>query len=348
MPRFLIHLSLFGLLLLLICEGFFRVVVPATQTPLKRALPEYGIWTYVPNQPSRDFTAGRLSQHRVPWRINNAGWNAPKPYLKQKQKPYRIALIGDSFIEEFYNSPEHQMATYLEQFCADSVEVYSFGFSLSSLSHNLQIARYVQREFNPDAYVVLLINGDVKESVANLEPIARNMQLRFEGDSLYETPAQLTQSGTRELLKHSATLYYLISNAQWRLPSIRHPFHSEPRAFSTDNYLERAVEYLLREWQVLASGKRLLLVTDGERHSIMQGKPISPPAQLRTILRIAKQLNIETLDLNPIFMTDFQRHHTAFHFAFNPHYNPYGNALVAQAIAHTLCSYSMTSTTFFR
>jgi len=152
-------------ILLLILEGFFRFVIPASKFPIRYFDGQEKILRYN-NKTDQNgtVTLGKLAEEKYNWTINNYGWNANIDY-QEKKAADRIAIIGDSYIEAFQVSTENHLSRTLDQLMGDNTQVYSFGMSGSPLSHYLHMARYAYKTFKPDVFVISIAHNDFDESL---------------------------------------------------------------------------------------------------------------------------------------------------------------------------------------
>ena len=137
--------------------------------------------------------------------INNEGWNNEIKYIQNKTN-YRIAIIGDSYVEAFQVDVNESFPSLLQINFPD-IEVYSFGISGSPLSNYYQMIKYVSKKFNTDLYIINMVNNDYDEVYI---PIIKRSVYNFE---THENPVFITPNGSSQkklinILNYSSTFRY--------------------------------------------------------------------------------------------------------------------------------------------
>lgn len=119
-------------LCLLLETVVFKFIFPATDMPE----PEFidGVIKYKSNQQGVYRVKDEINAR---YRINANGWNSryEKYVIKNTQEKYRIAVIGDSFVEALQVDYDSSLAEQLENKLGnDSFQVYRFGISGAPMS----------------------------------------------------------------------------------------------------------------------------------------------------------------------------------------------------------------------
>ena len=92
------------------------------------------------------------------------------------------------------------------------LEIYSFGISGAPLSTYYQIAKYVSQKFNPDLFIINVVNNDYDESLYMLRKRDVFTTLQNEESPKFITPSGLNQKWLTNLLNMSSTFRYFYHN----------------------------------------------------------------------------------------------------------------------------------------
>jgi hypothetical protein len=91
--------------------------------------------------------------------------------------------------------------------------------------------------------------------------------------------------------------------------------------------------------QQLGEKGKLLIVMDGDRRAIYDGKDLSKQEAsiwLAAIAEDARSMNIPVLELGPVFYEDYKKYGKRFDFPHDYHWNVRGHELVGHEIADFL------------
>lgn len=164
-------------------------------------------------------TLGVFAQKKAKWRINNHGWNSSIDYnFDRDSTKFRIAIIGDSFIEGLHINPDENVGHILNDFLGrDSFEVYTFAQSGWPLSAYLHTNRYIQSHYKPDLVIVNIVHNDfVESSTYKGEKFHLLFELDEESNTILEFPPQPPEYhmlvNKFHNLKKSALVRYLYYN----------------------------------------------------------------------------------------------------------------------------------------
>ena len=349
----LASLALFALL----CEFVvFRLVLAPTDMPSNAYID--GLLRYAPGQ---EGVYRRRNAVEARYRINAQGWNAPKDYVAARgDKPCRVALIGDSYVEAFQVDVGASFAERIEELLGrERAEVYRFGVSGAPLSQYLAILEREAAAFGPDAVVVNLVHNDFVESY---RPLAGRFTASFltlgvrDGKVLGERPGEAyVPPPFGDWLRLSATFRFFYYRwgvtPQGLIAAFRAQGADAPRHEANIDVaeLERewpnivaATTYILRRIKAAgdARGVPVLLAIDGVRQAIYAGKEAGAIEALRfnrMLREIGGRLGIDVLDLHPVFEARWKAAGEPFDFgADDGHWNRLGHAVAAEAIRERL------------
>jgi lysophospholipase L1-like esterase len=352
---------------LIICSLFlefvvFRHIVHVSELP--RNIFINSIIKYEPNQKGKYF----VDTYGFNYKINAQGWNSKyQQYSIEKNNKFRIAIIGDSFVEALQVNFDKSLAEQLEMlFGNDIVEVYRFGINGAPLSEYLQILRQEVIHYNPDLVIIVIVHNDFMESYEMVPGRYYSSFLKLkviDGENIQEIPPVSYHESLMEYLSRiSATLRFLRMRYKMQLKNFFETYlfsdkrHTPPANYQANVDISqldqkkekniRATEYIFQEFLKLQELKKfqLLLVMDGDRlsqygqQSIYQGKvnresPSDSALSLNVLAsEAAKKFGLPFIDMHPIFAKDFQLHNKRFEYNENTHWNEYGHQVVAQAI----------------
>jgi lysophospholipase L1-like esterase len=341
------------LLFLAICElVIFRFVWPGSDVPANAFVD--GLVRYAPNQ---DGIWRVRAEIAAPYRINAQGWNSGIGDYAEARRPgvRRIAIVGDSFVEALQVPYDRSVGEdFADGFGAKGgpVEVYRFGISGAPLSQYLHMIEHEVVRYRPDWVVVVVVHNDFDESYKFKAGRYTSSFLKLQvahGQVLREILPLPWHPGAVEWLRQTATARFFLYRWQVRpelLADLLLPRAHATIAANTDItavLADRAdvtavTDYLFGriDGAVRAMGARLLLVMDGDRSAIYRDAPSPALALNRLVADTAARHHIPLVDLEPVFLADWQANHRRFDFDADSHWNEHGHAVAAAAIAQAL------------
>ncbi len=335
-------------ILVLILEGFFRFVIPASKFPQRYFDKETNILRYNKELDAQGLiTLGKFSQEKFNWTINNYGWNSSIDYQQDKEQRKRIAIIGDSYIEAFQVNNEEHLSRTLDQLMGDSIQVYSFGMSGSPLSQYLHVARYVQQTFQPDLFVVSVVHNDFDESLQDKVLHSFYMSLKIDEDQQIQEVSPTEESASKlGFLKRSALLNYLLHNLKIR-ESFRDYFKSDNEQVANANiYVDQldtnkillATDYVVKKFKEEFPNTRVIFMMDASRGDIYNGElSTSSVAFLEDFLKnICQKHGIEYIALSDLFQENYNQKEKRFNSQYDYHWNKYAHDLIANYLSSYL------------
>ncbi len=323
---------------------------------------ENGLHKLAPGQ-ARIYRLGNEITSRV--QVNSNGWNSGHAsYVAHRATggPYRVAIIGDSFVEALQVDYDRSLAEQLERLLTDEAEVYRFGISSAPLSHYLEMLRREVRRFSPDLVVIVLVHNDFDESFVfydrNPNQSRFNRLATADSGGVREVPGRPLRKGWLHWVRRTATFRLLAVRYQLPLHKLKPflvrllPFTSEadPPVYQANiniHDLEArmafnriAADYVFAQLAALAreDGFGLLLVMDGDRESIYGGAAsdslyrTGALALNRLAAEVARQQGIPFIDLHPVFEEDYRLNGRRFNFRTDGHWNEYGHEVVARRL----------------
>jgi hypothetical protein len=344
----------------------FRFVLPASDYPRLHFI--NGIVKYEPNQQGIYRVRNEIMAR---YKINANGWNSKydEYEINSKQNKYRIAIIGDSFVEAFQVDYDKSVAERLEaRLGSECSQVYRFGIGGAPMSQYLHMLRNEIMIYKPNLVVVILIHNDFSESYQFMPGVYTSsfLKIKIEDNTVtkeiqpipYETPWYNT-------IRESAIWRYLVYTRQIRFQRIRdfilgnffvrnafaRADKTESKKYQANNDIstlkenrnknELVTDYIFSQLKEVCKKNEtdLLILIDGDRDSIYQDlnkdKLSGTGAlSLNLIVRsMAQKHNIHFIDLHPILAKDFSIHHKYFTFPHEGHWNSYTHDITAETIS---------------
>lgn len=195
-----------------VMEAALRLFFDVTDDVEYVALPGVG-YALRPGQEGRFIRSGGIDAR---FRVNAAGWNAPREYVKQRAPgTLRVAVVGDSFVEAMHVDPEQSFASVLERGLRGqgvNAEVYSFGVSGFGTSQVLELVRDEVLDYSPDLLVYLFIRNDASDSCKCMDDKNWTQQYALgpQGELEKMPFERYHMSSKKRLIRHSALVRFLL------------------------------------------------------------------------------------------------------------------------------------------
>jgi len=340
-------------IVLIILEVFFRIVIPASNSP-RGFFDDKEKMYFLSNEKEKGlYTIGRFAEIRAKWRINNMNQNYPIDYYPKDNKKL-IAVIGDSFIEAFQVNVGENYPFLLREKIKNNYEVYAFGKSGAPISQYLNISRYVNRHFEPDILIINLVSNDFDESIHELYPdIDYFLQVSVNADdSITETIPRPNYSFAqykplKRLIYKSALFRYLYTNlkvSEIRQDIIKPKNNAYEANINAENVKNNkdlilsATNYLVKTIREENSDKRIIFVMDAPRESIYNNTlDKSKTSWMNDMMKtMCTNYNIEYIDLTTFMEEDYRNNHIKFNSDLDAHWNEYGHKFVANILYNYL------------
>lgn len=345
-------------MLCLISEVFFRLIIPAANSPGGYFDEENLIYKLAPNK-SGVYTTGKFAQQKARWRINNHGWNSPVDYTRAKNRK-RIAIIGDSYIEAFQVDVDKSYPSLLREKLGDEFDVYSFGKSGAPLSQYLNISRYVNSYFNPDILIFNIIHNDFDGSITRLSPYNIVILSLDLSDSLisekvpspnYSFPQY---NWKKRFIMKWALVRYLLINLQAKrtmlgiVENIRKLGSKKAKEdkkvvnanvevsvlLSNVERIEKATEYIFERVKMENANRRIIFVMDAPRFNIYENTLDKSNVLFlhRMMDKLCKKYGFEFLDLTIPMKKNYDANRIRFESKYDSHWDEYGHKFVCEQV----------------
>ena len=316
--------------------------------------------------PHRAYWSFAENDHPITGRINGFGWRDRERSLEKPPGVYRVALLGDSFVEAFQvESDSTFLALAEDELTSRSdlvVEVMNFGRSGTTQTEEFLVLQSDVARFSPDLVAVLFNPhndiGDVARSTTG--PLRPFYELTPDGELLLDTSfnvsrAYRVRSAINGLKQQSALVslmtkrYVFLQRARRlrayapakdELPGYLSLCTSQPDTLYSKNY--RLNKILIREMASYCQqrGVRFLLVCGDsvyEADEILMHSRIDPtfdPGFFEVDLaHYADSLGVDYLGLQTPFREHVMAGGASLHWG---HYNYAGHRVVARSLSSKL------------
>ncbi len=347
----------FLIVLIIILEIFARILLPVSDIP--DALFDEVLGNHLLPDQEGVFIKGRNSEIKAAYRINSDGWNSPHDYnVKSSNDIFRIAVIGDSYIEAFQVDYDKSYPYLLEKKLNNEIknkdkriEAYTFGHSGANLMQYLAVLRVIVSKYTPDLVIINMVHNDFKESLYGYGR-KDNWTLKYDNGSFLEVrPKPVSNLRFKRIMRKSALIRFLVVNLDFnkRLGLVKKIFYADTRKyeanvdladldiFSDRSFLYEMLGYLFTEYleSVHKYGSDLLLIMNTNRHAIYSGKdPKKSEVYLfnRASLEAADKLDVSIIDLTEPFEKKWKDKGERFDWKSDGHWNSLGHEVVADVI----------------
>ena len=323
------------LLFFLLLEILFNIFIPASELPDVVFDNKYKLIKFDKNQ-SGNYSIGKFPKEKFKWKINNEGWNNEKNYYENKTK-YRIAVIGDSYVEALQVNVNESFPSLLQRNFLDQ-DIYSFGISGSPLSNYYQMIKYISKKFNPDFYIVNVVGNDYDESLYSLRKRDVFTTLKTDENPVFITPDGSSQKRLINILNNSSTFRYFYHNLVFfhKLKNIILEKNSNRNNLLRDqNYREeikKGISIIIDSISTITKNN-LLFVVDGNRHKIYNnGIRVKENFYKKDFISILRNKSKKFIDLDTTFSANYNQYSIKFNSELDYHWNSYGHSTVAKEI----------------
>jgi hypothetical protein len=342
------------LLILIVFELVFRFIIPAAVFPYYYYDHRDRILKFdVSYSTTGIFTIGKFAQQRAKWHINNMGWKSDIDYTTSGRSKPLIAIVGDSYVEAFQVDQEKNIAAKLQEMVQEHYDVYSFGISGSPLSHYLQMSRYINKYFNPEILVFIVVHNDFSESLCSVQRKLGRLCLDEVGDEMKEgeiIPFRPSRA-KRTLMMHSSVLRYIWANLEVKniRPTkqilsylgiiskydVRYNANINVKVVKRlEGRVVKAVSYILTKIRKENEGEKIIFLMDAPREDIYQDTVKESDVLWLNKLMHAKcrENGFGFVDLTYPFYEIHKTTKQRFESEYDYHWNEFGHKEAARAL----------------
>ena len=325
---------LIGLLFILIgLELFFRFAIHASEYPRWKQNPVTNVSCFDNSWVAEGYGSfGPLCKPMGHWKINNAGWNSISPYsARENYNRPRVAILGNSYIEGWASDVEAHIDAELYYLFDREVDVYAFGMSGVSFAQYLGTLPYIESEFDPDVYLILLSSFGISRSLdASISPYRFYLEESDSGFVLADPPEVFIQNRYGRILLRSALARYLRLNKQVFSQKLNvdadEMVSSERIPEQIPSEYLQAGRFFLEEFHKLLPNDKIIFFADGACLDYEIMAELLESDSVFTLVDIAGYLS-----------EDYAENGIEFHRSYEAHWNNYGHEVVARALFPFVC-----------
>ena len=327
---------------LILLELAFRILPTSDFFDLKPALSREDPLRFFPDQ-ELTYSLGWNFYQVSKKKTNNYGFVSPFDYEKLSQPD--LVVVGDSYVEAMQVDDRSTVTAKIAS--ADTnLSVYSLGISGVPLSQYIEYIKFAEREFQPKAYVIVVVGNDFDESLCAFR--------RKDGIHCYDEnfKKQFIPSEGRSLafriLRHSALVRYIRLNLRLSKSHLLQVLNAE-KSSARDQYAgntkrnkssditlasKRAIDLFLEELKFVTNTKPVTLVIDGDRQDIYAGTSRDSyfNAMRDYLIEQSRKHLFEIVDMDVVFREHFQKYRQVFEFQTDGHWNGLAHGLAAEAV----------------
>ena len=334
---FVLYLIIVSILLL---EIIFWILPTAELFEKENVNNNQPVLKYKPNQ-SINFSLGADFYQVAKKNTNNHGFVNSDHYEKNS-KPY-LAVIGDSFVEAMQIDFDDSISGVLKKNTGKTV--YSFAVSGASLSQYIACAKYVEKTYDPQNYIFVIIENDFDQSICSIkESLPTNY---YEGQFCYDKNWNLKlnefngYSLINSIARKSNFIRYAVLNVGINPRTIftnRKDIHgiendNTKSIIHLENLSYKVIDLFLKDIFFITKGKPVYLILDADRNQIYRNT--NKNSYFNKMRNYIKNLNtyenFKTIDLKMAFEKNFRDTRTKPEFITDSHWNELGHMIASQA-----------------
>ncbi|HNP83604.1 MAG TPA: hypothetical protein PKN47_19250 [Nitrospira sp.] len=281
---------------------------------------------------------------------NNYGYISSADYSKSGRPT--LAVIGDSFVEALQVEKGRSLTAGLTNSAIGNI--YNIAISGSALSQYVAFAKFAESEFDPKAFVIVVVGNDFDESLCAVRPKpGHHCYERQNGDLKLILKESHSVGGIRRVAKQSALMRYLVFNLKvdWRrlvstanllsneVADARYAGNTEfAKSIWVEQEARAVVDQFFEDLGMIIGSKPLLFIVDADREAIYKGSggDNSFFSKIRNyFIAQAHDHNHEVIDMYPIFLHHYATHKIKFEFPTDGHWNELGHKLAAEAVGRS-------------
>ncbi len=268
--------------------------------------------------------------HAQQRQVNNYGFVDNQNYLPNSRP---VAVIGDSYIQAAMLPYLDTLQAKLSRKITNKFPVYSFGTPMYPLSGYLGTAKYVDREFQPRAYIFLLAKGDLTESIKSQYGTyfldRPDGELQFKDAKINHISRTANQSSLYRYLYQQ--IYF---KPQRIVPSWLNADPPTKSDFTADTYAKISNRLLdLFADLTNVTPQNTIFIIDSDRNSIYDKNYKADRDELSTFKQISVERGYHVVDTEELFTNYYQRTNKKLDFSPTDfHWNATANQLVADRV----------------
>jgi len=324
----------------------FRFILPASDYPYLATAQEV-----VKYKPDQSGTYRVRFEIESPFRINSQGWNSARSEYRIIKGKRRIAVIGDSYVEAFQVPYNKSFSELLDEEMGEDWEVFRFGISGAPLSHYLWMLEKEVVSYKPDIVILNLVHNDFSESwqAQGGEYSSSFMKFVINSEGGIKSRPPTPYSPSRFSFVRQMAWYRFLAYRFQVSPGalVRKLLNREAVAVANVN-LEDLKQSRLNNRLVFSHSLKILkelekvhgfqtvLQIDGVR-DLIEG--IAGNEESEEVLKLndlvveeCSSLQMNCLDLHPVFEEHFRKGNKSFQFEHDGHWNELSHQIVANEL----------------
>jgi hypothetical protein len=213
------------------------------------------------------------------------------------------------------------------------IPVYSFGIPAYSLAGYIGAGEYANRVFKPRAFVVLLTQGDIVDSL-----ISYGGSYYLNSDLQHLEFQNRENSKVQQILGHSALVRYIVKQLKFKPSELLSPKAAANPTISTDRLKQKSAS-LLKYWskKTGANARNTIFVIDADREYIYGQKSKPDRQELLSFKEIANSQGYQVIDTHPLFEKYYRSSRRRLDFSpVDAHWNEQAHRLVAKEVNDSL------------
>ena len=346
--RFILNLALGVLFALGILEGCFSVLPVNSGLRMVSTSAAEPYSRYLPRQPFV-YSHGWDLMNAHHGMTNNLGFINAADFV---QPPYKVLIMGDSFIESFMHNYADTVQGRLASALGSGVETVAT--SGNSLADSLQLLKKFAPKMQPTAVVIFVKTSDPSDlSEIAAPPLSGHNGFVDDGQSVGVQHALYKESSLKQWVMKSALIryvYYNLKFSEW----VSHAVHfDKPESHRVDQLSavesnfkkQKFMRYYLAELNRLkqAHGFQITFLLDADRNALYPSVINKTQALNRedqaTFSRLATKAGFSLIDMQPIFERHWLAHREQFDYLpADGHWNAVAHKLAADALLPGLLS----------
>jgi hypothetical protein len=281
-------------------------------------------------------------------RTNNVGFRNDEDYIRDPERPL-LALVGDSYVVASTVPFAQTLAARLSLDAAPVGRVQSYGLRGAAFPQYLVWADFARREFQPDAFLFVIIANDFRGSFSKAPGYHHFKRNADDSSELVRIDSK--RSAFQRFVQSSSLASYVVMNcgmARWgrggksTIPASRRFVGNigvEASDERMENYRWGFETFLDRLPAATGVGSdRIVFAMDGMRPHMYDADELafaetSAWAKLRAmVLELSAQRGIEVVDLHPAFVSHFERTGERLEFVEDDHWSGIGHSVATDAV----------------
>jgi len=325
---FFVRVAFISIMLLIAVELFYRFGLRAREYPRGIQDPVTNISYFDNSWVSEGVGSfGPLCKPMGHWRINNAGWNSFFDYCERENynRP-RVAILGNSYIEGLAADVDAHLDVKLFDMFNHDIDIYAFGMSGASFAQYLGTIHYIESQFDPDVYLILLSSFGVSRSLdSSISPYRFYIEKSDSGYVLVDPPEVFVQNRYGRIIFRSALARYLKLNRQVSAQKldidVSEMVGSGPISDEIPLEYLSAGQFFVEEFERILPDDKIIFFASSDRLDYLILSELQDSSS-----------SFVLVNLDSYMSADYEEYGIEFHRSYDAHWNNYGHEVVARGL----------------